>query len=435
MSVAAMLDLGIEPDYLVKELEKIHLQGYELSIRKKSMRGITGTDFDVILTENEPEHAYAPYGHEHPHDNHVSDDAHTHSHDAYTHAHDAHTHSHDDHAHVHDAHAHPHGDHAHSHDNAHTRWCEIRKLIAGSELGESVKKLAVNIFTRVAEAEAKVHGVSVEAVEFHEVGAVDSIVDIVSFAILFDAIHPDRVIIAPMNTGSGTVKCRHGVLPVPAPATSEILAQRNAAVYSSGIKGELITPTGAAIACEIAHSFGTLPAMCIEKVGYGTGKKDFGVPNVLRAILGTVDETRNDEVMVMEANIDDMTGEIAGFTLERLMLEGALDAFYTPVYMKKNRPAVKLTVLTGIEHVSKLERIILSETTTIGIRKYRVSRTVMDRTSKTVELPYGQVMVKQCAWEDIKRYSVEFESAKKLALEAKLPLQQVYRDAMAAIGE
>ena len=286
-----------------------------------------------------------------------------------------------------------------------------------------MKDLALRIFRRVAEAEAKVHGVTPDEVHFHEVGAVDSIVDIVGAAICVDAIKPDKVVVSPMNTGSGTVKCRHGVLPVPAPATAEILANRGALVYSSGVRGELVTPTGAAIAAELADEFGSLPPMVLKKTAFGTGKKDFEMPNVLRLLLGEsvsassqplsspagtiAGESRvplaeaPDRIMVLEANIDDMTGEIAGYVMERLLEEGALDVFYTPVFMKKNRPAIKLSVLSRNESVKALEKRILAETTTIGIRKYEAQRVVMNRTIKTVQLPYGEAGVKVCTYEGI----------------------------------
>ncbi len=459
MTIGAFLDLGVDPEYLAKELKKLGVSGYELAIRPKAMKGIAGTDFDVVLTEEESPRDNHDHNHGHSHDDH----GHSHGHDhGHTHDHD-HTHDHEhDHNHTHGVdhdhnHEHPHDhnhhdalDYSHSGPDAHSNWQEIRSLIKGSSLKDEVKDLALRIFRRVAEAEAKVHGVTPDEVHFHEVGAVDSIVDIVGAAICVDAIKPDRVVVSPMNTGSGTVKCRHGVLPVPAPATAEILATRGALVYSSGVRGELVTPTGAAIAAELADEFGSLPPMVLKKTAFGTGKKDFEMPNVLRLLLGEsvsassqplpspegtiAGESRvpvaeaPDRIMVLEANIDDMTGEIAGYVMERLLEEGALDVFYTPIFMKKNRPAIKLSVLSRNESVKALEKRILAETTTIGIRKYEAQRVVMDRTIKTVQLPYGEAGVKVCTYEGIEKAAPEYESLKALAQKTGLPLIKIYQD-------
>lgn len=392
MSIGAFLDLGVDPEYLKSELSKLHVHGYRLEINKKTAKGIAGTDFDVILDDaGNSGHGEHMHGHEHDHNH------------EYEHA-------------------------EHVHDRKHSSWGQIHHLIEDSTLKDSVKDLAIRIFSRVAEAEAHVHGVPVEDVHFHEVGAVDSIIDIVGFAVCFDSIKPDRVIVSPMNTGSGTIKCRHGILSIPAPATSEIFARKKALIYSSGIQGELVTPTGAAIACEIADAFGSMPLMQVETIGYGTGKKDFGIPNVLKLVVGTSGNKPQDSVTVLEANIDDMTGEAAGYALERIMAAGALDAFYTPVFMKKNRPAVKLTVLAKPEMVQAMEMLILAETTTIGIRRYAVERTVMNRSIKTVKLPYGEANVKICEYNGIRKASPEYESVKELAIKTGKSLISIYND-------
>lgn len=392
MTIGAFLSLGVDLDYLKNELAKLHIHGYRLEAREKSMRGISGIDFDVVLC-----------GHE--------------------------EHLHGDESGLESANEQSIGhEHGHDHDHDHSTWGQIKSLINESTLNENVKSLAVRIFERVAQAEAKVHGLPVDEVHFHEVGAVDSIIDIVGTAICFDIIKPDKVVVSPMNTGSGTVRCSHGILPVPAPATCEILASCSAKIYSNGIYGELVTPTGAAIAAELANEFGELPSMQIEKTGYGTGKKDFGIPNVLRMIVGSQNESYIDEVMVLEANIDDMSGEIAGFVLEKLFQYGALDVFYTPICMKKNRPALKLSVLCPIEFVKKLEKIILAETTTIGIRKYKVQRTIMKRKTACVKLPYGEACIKLCEYEDIKKATPEYESVRLLAQKTGLPMLTIYND-------
>lgn len=274
MSIGAFLDLGVNPDYLMSELKKLPVEGYRIAISKRTVRGITGTDFNVILDKS-----VTPYWQEAGHSTH--------------HTHGTNT---------------P-GDHGH---HAHTSWHHIRHLIWESKLNDQVKALAARIFTRLAQAESKVHGVDIEDVHFHEVGAVDSIVDIVGLAICMDFLRPGWVVVSPMNTGSGTIQCRHGTLSVPAPATSEILAARNAIAYSSGILGELITPTGAAIACEIGNEFSSMPLMQVEKVGYGTGKKDFGIPAVVKMVLGTLNQKVKDSMMSMENSMDKMKAPFDG---------------------------------------------------------------------------------------------------------------------------
>jgi len=300
MSIGAFLDLGVNPDYLMSELKKLPVEGYRIVITKRTVRGITGTDFNVILDKS-----ITSYWQE------VSASSH-HTHE--THAMGTHGHR-----------CRQNGDHEESllnqpgqsrHHHAHTSWHRIKHLIWESKLNDQVKALAARIFNRLAQAESRVHRVDIEDVHFHEVGAVDSIVDIVGLAICMDYLKPGWVVVSPMNTGSGTIQCRHGILSVPAPATSEILAERKAIAYSSGIMGELVTPTGAAIACEIGNEFSSMPLMQVEKVGYGTGKKDFGIPAVVKIVMGTLNQKVKDSLMTMENSMDKIKAPFEGLWME-----------------------------------------------------------------------------------------------------------------------
>lgn len=399
MVLGAFLDLGIEEEYLKKELGKLHLEHYELFAEKTSKMGISGTHCHVRAEE----------------------------------------------------------EHVHRH------FCHIRRMIEESELDEPVKNTAVAVFRRVAEAEAAVHGVDVEQVHFHEVGALDSIIDIVGAAICFHKLAPERVLISGINTGSGWVKCAHGRIPVPAPATVEILAKTDIPMYSKYIEEEAATPTGAAIAAELAEYVPEIPEMKVKKVAYGFGTKEFPVLNGLRFIYGETTEKKtgtaevqnkcgicgktdqgiskaenrktaelpdtnmaepkagigDSTILILETNIDDMTGESAGYVMERLLEAGAKDVFYTPIYMKKNRPAIMLTVLASPLDESKMADILLGETTTIGIRKRMESRICMERYVRTVNTPYGDVRVKVCDYGNIHKESFEYEDVAQIAKAVK----------------
>ena len=270
----------------------------------------------------------------------------------------------------------------------------IRGIIEAAGLSEPVTRRSVAAFTRLAEAEAGVHKCAVEKVHFHEVGAVDAIVDIVGAMAALDDLGVGRVVCSPIPTGSGTVTCAHGVLPVPAPATVELL--RGVPLAECDEVGELITPTGAAVLTTVADSFGRLPAMAIDRVGYGAGRREGQHrPNLLRVILGeAVADSEGDEIVVLEANIDDASPEVLGYAIERLMEAGALDAYAVPIYMKKSRPATLLTVLAEPGAVAELEAVLFAETTTFGVRRHTAQRSKLLREVVTVETPYGAIGVK-----------------------------------------
>ena len=402
MTLGALIVLGADKNAFLTELEKLHLEGYEIAFETTQRNAITATHVNVILTGQEQVH-----DHTHIHE-HIHDHGHTHEHD------------------------HEHHSHDHERGHFHRSFRDIRQMIQNSELSKEVKDLSLRIFTRVARAEAKVHHKDVEEVQFHEVGAVDSIVDIVGSAILITMLKPDRICASVVQDGHGFVHCQHGMLSVPVPAVCEIFAESDALIRQIDVDTELVTPTGAAIISELADSFGTMPVMTIDKIGWGAGTKILKIPNLLKVTLGyqeTVSDnyTEQDEIMVLETNLDDCTGEMLGAAMEILMENGALDAFYTPIFMKKNRPAWCLTVLARPEDTEKMERLIFLHTTTIGIRRHLDQRRILKREKAVVPTAYGELQVKRVALEDGYRDYPEYESAKKLAVETGKPLWEILK--------
>jgi uncharacterized protein (TIGR00299 family) protein len=303
---------------------------------------------------------------------------------------------------------------------------DIALIIDKSGITDRAKDLAKRIFYRLAVAEAKVHGTTPDKVYFHEVGAVDSIIDIAGVAVCIDILSLDAFYASVLHDGYGFVNCRHGKIPVPVPAVTELLAARGATFRQLDIEGELMTPTGAAIVTELAESFGPMPEMNIQKTVYGAGTKDFPVPDVLRLVLGEKTEDKspaNDIVTVIETNIDDSSPEILAYTMKRLMEAGARDVFFTPVYMKKNRPATLLSVICDTKDIHVMEQIIFAETSTIGLRKYNVERKLTE-----ISTPYVTVKAKEIISGNESRLSPEYEDARRLALEKGVPLQEIYRN-------
>ena len=316
----------------------------------------------------------------------------------------------------------------HEPEHAHRHLHHITDMIDGSSLTDAQKQLARDIFTNLAEAEAKVHGSTLKKVHFHEVGAVDSIADIVGAAIAFDLLGVDAVVSSPIPTGHGFIKIAHGRVSVPAPATAELL--KGIPLASCDVEAELTTPTGAAIVKTLAKSFGPLPAMTIEKIGIGAGDKDFKEQgNVLRIIVGESDSIGLvDQVEVLETNLDDSTGEIVGHTVSALLNAGALDVYTTPIQMKKNRPATKLTILCSAEKRSELEAIVFRETTTLGIRRWSARRSILAREADSVETPWGAIAGKRITGPDGRvRFSPEYDACAAAATKANVPVQQIMR--------
>ena len=298
-------------------------------------------------------------------------------------------------------------------------------VIGTLELTDRARELAIKVFEILAEAEAKAHGKSIDEVHFHEVGAIDSIADIVAAAVCFDNLGITDVIIPKLCEGTGSVRCQHGILPVPVPAVMNIASAHKLPISVINRQGELITPTGAAFAAAVMTS-SKLPEVIIpEKVGLGAGKREYERPSIVRAIL-LKDRTEEDGIWKLETNIDDSTGEQLGYTMECLLKAGARDVFYSPVYMKKNRPAWLLSVIAEEKDIPKLEEIIFRETTTIGIRRQKVERTVLPRRKEKVETAFGTLEVKVCGYEGKEKVYPEYESAAEIARERGIPLKEVY---------
>ena len=312
---------------------------------------------------------------------------------------------------------------------------EIRQIIQGAGISQSAKDRAIRIFEALGAAEAKVHNTDVEQIHFHEVGAIDAIVDIVCASVGAEALGVDQWICSPLNVGGGSVECAHGTIPIPAPATLELL--KNAPVYSGEIQKELVTPTGAAIVSVLASGFSSFPTMRTEKIGYGAGTRNFkNTPNVLRLSVGETAAQHAspfpvEEITVLEANIDDMTPQVFGYVMEQALSNGALDAFGTPVQMKKSRPGMLLTVLCRTEDEQSLTKLILSETTTLGVRMRRETRAALTRRHVNVSTKWGEIRMKLANLNgSISNYAPEYEDCRRIAKEQEVPLKTVMQEAI-----
>lgn len=433
MSVAALLDLGADEDVLMKVLDSIPAKGFEVKISRVKKAGLDCCDFAVLLDEEHENHDHdmeylygkaenCGHGHGHIHSH---EEDHEHTHDEKDHEH---IHSHDgEHEHTHHeedtGHSH---EHSHTHHHEHRGMKEIREILSACAMTERARGLAVKIFEVLAEAEAKAHGVSPEEVHFHEVGAIDSIVDIVAAAVCLDNLDITKVIVPKLCEGTGSVRCQHGVLPVPVPAVANIIEAYGLPVQFTDTQGELITPTGAAIVAAMEPSYGLPERITIQKIGMGAGKRAYERPSILRAMLIQEKTGEKDTIYKLESNIDDCSGEALGYVMEELLKAGARDVHYIPVYMKKNRPAWMLNVICLKEDIEKLESIIFKETTTIGIRRVEMERTVLKRKMKKVQTVYGEALVKVCMTEGQARYYPEYESVVKICREKGLPYPEVY---------
>lgn len=403
MMLGALLDAGLPIEALREALGSLAIGGYELQAARVLRSGVSATKFTLI--EPEPAHALeAP----------VSTHAHAHSHA------DGHTHSHGP------SHAgHP-----------HRTLREIEALIATSALSAAGREKATALFRKLAEAEAAIHEMTVEQVHLHEVGALDSIIDIVGSVFALEWFGADRIVASPINTGSGMVKIAHGLFPVPAPATARLLT--GVPVYASGPAMELTTPTGAVLVTGHAQGYGPLPAMSIERIGYGAGDRDVvGFPNVLRVYVGrTAERPAEERVTVMQCEIDDMNPQIYGVVMERLLAAGALDVFFASVQMKKNRPGTLVTVLSPPDRREALSQIVFRETTTLGLRYHDVLRECLRRELIEVQTPWGPVRVKVArSGEALMNASPEFDDCRRLATEHQVPVKDVQAAAMRAFAE
>lgn len=440
MMVAALLDLGADQGVLEQVLKSLPLSGFEIRISRVKKAGLDICDFDVVLEKENHDHDMEYlYGHahnlhayaenSHNYEEHVHGQETAYNHGEHVHGQEKSYHEQEGHFHGHEE---PHvsdkkNEHAHSH--AHRTLPDILHIINHASLTENAKKIAERIFQILAQAESKAHGVSLEEVHFHEVGAVDSIVDIVAAAVCIDNLGIERCIIPSLSEGSGSIRCQHGILPVPVPAVLNIVTEHGLNLHKTDTKGELVTPTGAAIAAAIQTSDSLPEKYSIRAAGMGAGKRAYERPSLLRAMLIEEKDKEDSEELIckLETNIDDCSGEALGYVMERLLKAGARDVYYTPVYMKKNRPAYQLNVIANKEDVAVLEDIIFAETTTIGIRRQYMERTVLKRHIVTVATELGEAQVKVCENKGQIRYYPEYESVAALCKQSKKPYHEVYQ--------
>ena len=417
MTVAALLDLGADEQILRKALASLPVGGFEIAVTRKVKSGLDVSDFDVILDAE--------------HENHDHDMEYLHGHEdggVHTHEHYHHDHSHEHH------HDHEHGHHHdHGHHHEHRGLHEILHIIEHADMTARAKDMATRIFEILAEAESKAHGVPADQVHFHEVGAVDSIVDILAVAVCLDNLDITEVIVPFLCEGQGSIRCQHGVIPVPVPAVVNIAQAHGLTLKPTGVQGELVTPTGAAIVAAVRTS-DKLPQTCrIVKIGMGAGKREYEGTGVLRAMLLESGNTESaDTVWRLESNLDDCSGEVLGFVMDELFAAGAKDVYYTPIYMKKNRPAVQINIICREADIEKLQNVLFRNTTTIGVRRCRMERTVLPREIQQIDTPFGKVLVKVCRiGEEVRAYP-EYASVSELCKTHNMSFQEAWRIASAA---
>jgi pyridinium-3,5-bisthiocarboxylic acid mononucleotide nickel chelatase len=412
MFLGALLDAGVYPKLLEETVAALNIDA-RLEISRVTRAGISGTKVDVYANGEKDVPREVILEHQEHH-----------------HAHE-HSHSHE--------HSHEH----HENQNHGRTLTEIRKIIENAAISGKAKATAINIFEALGKAEAEVHNTSIDQVHFHEVGAVDAMVDIVCAAVGAESLAVEEWICSPLNVGSGTVKCAHGTLPVPAPATLKLLQSAGAPVYSSGPQVELVTPTGAAIVKTLTARFAAFPSIKIDKTGYGAGTRDFrDHPNLLRLTIGETVQTgaaspspnaSNDKITVLEANLDDLSPQVLAYAMERLLVEGALDVFSIPVQMKKSRPGALLTVLAKVDDADRLTKTIFAETTTLGVRRREEQRQTLSRRWHTVDTTWGPVRIKIANLNgSITNYAPEYEDCRALAEANHIPLKEVIQEALQA---
>ena len=372
MTVGALLDAGLKIETLEKELKKLGLSGYQLEVNKVVKKGISTTQFKVKIKEEGVER----------------------------------------------------------------RFKDILTILEESKLDEEIKKETKKIFFNIAQAESKIHQKDIDRIHFHEIGGLDSIIDITSVVIGIKTLGIEEIYSSALPVGKGFVKCAHGVIPVPAPATLELL--KNIPTYSGGIESEMITPTGAAIIGTLANSFGERPLMKIERIGYGAGEKEFSIPNLLRVSIGEKilkdenlkDSYVSDEAVLIETNIDDMSPEFYDYIIDKLFTQGALDVFLTPIQMKKNRPAHMLSVIGYEQDLKGILEVLFSESTTLGVRIREIKRLRLAQQNFIAETKYGKIKIKVAMFKgEIKNIAPEYEDCKKMAKQYQIPLKEVYEEA------
>lgn len=431
MAVAALLDAGADKNVLQKALDSIPVRGFKTEITRVKKAGIECCDFNVILDVPSHDHDMEYlFGHEHG-------EAHGHCHEAGHHNDEAHGHCHEAGHHSEEAggHCHEAGHHHHEHRNL----SDVMAVIGGTELTARARAFAEKVFSIIAEAESRAHGIPVEEVHFHEVGALDSIVDVISLAVCLDNLMTEQgitnVYVPYLCEGTGSIRCQHGILPVPVPAVLNIVQEYNIPLRRICDQGEFVTPTGAAFAAAAATSF-TMPGSYRVKVcGLGAGKRTYSRPGILRAyIIEEAAEDSGDEIMKLETDIDDCTGEVLGFVMEELLNNGALDVHYVPCFSKKNRPSYELCVICREENSAKLQKIIFLHTTTLGIRFSRMKRSILQRQCTSVQTEWGSVKVKKVSHPEGTRIYPEYESIASIAREQNKSFEEVYRSVLKAMS-
>lgn len=372
MFVGALLDAGLKIEILEKELNKLNLSGYRLEVNKVLKKGISASQFKVKIQEKGVER----------------------------------------------------------------RFKDILNILEESKLDEEIKNEVKKIFFKIAEAESKIHQEDIEKIHFHEIGGLDSIIDISSAVIGIKALEIKEIYSSPLPLGKGFVKCAHGILPLPAPATLELL--KNIPTYSGGMESEMVTPTGAAIISTLTKDFGERPLMKIEKIGYGAGEREFSIPNLLRVSIGEgilsdrdlMDGYVHDEALLIETNIDDMNPEFYDYIMDKLFSQGALDVFLTPIQMKKNRPAHMFSIIVYEQNLKEILKVLFSESTTLGVRIKEVKRLKLTQQNFIAETKYGKIKVKVGIFkEDIKNIAPEYQDCQKIAQQYQVPLKEVYEEA------
>lgn len=394
MLTAALMELCPEPEKIVGELNALGIPGVCFTREASVKCGITGSHISVTVN-GEEEESHDHHGHE---------------------THPGHEHAEPEHHYMpeHDHGYEPHG-HSHTHPHHHSSLHDIEHIVRGHlSLPQKVQDDIMAVYHLIAEAESHVHGVPVTEIHFHEVGTMDAIADITAVCLLMNRLSPDEVVASPIHVGSGQVHCAHGILPVPAPATAYIL--RDTPIYGGSIKGELCTPTGAALLKHFATRFGSMPLMKTQAIGYGMGKKDFEAANCVRVMLGETDGSE-DDICELSCNVDDMTGEAVGFAMEQLLDAGALDVYTIPIGMKKSRPGLLIHIMCREADKETMIRTIFRHTTTIGIRENKLRRYVLDRQVETIDTPYGAVRCKVSSGYGVERRKYEYDDLARIAKE------------------
>jgi hypothetical protein len=407
MLTAALLELCPEPEKMVEKLGGLGIPGVEYHLERTEKCGIQGSHMRVLV-QGQEEHSHDHVHHEHTHE-HEHEHEHTHEH--------AHEHEHE---HTHE-HTHEH-EHEHHHTHHHASMADIEALIGGLPVSETVRENALAVYRLIAQAEAQAHGKPVSEIHFHEVGTMDAVADVVAVCYLLETLAPEKIVVSPIQVGTGHVHCAHGILPVPAPATAYIL--REVPIYSGSIQGELCTPTGAALLRHFAGEFGPMPVMRVEKIGYGMGTKDFPVANCVRAMLGSTEDL-SDRVLELQCNLDDMTPEDIGFATEQLLEAGALDVYTTPIQMKKNRPGTLLSCLIQPQDRQRFVELLFRHTTTLGVRETEHRRAILDRKTAEKNTPYGAVAVKVASGWGVRREKPEYEDLQRIAREQNISLEEL----------